>query len=68
VTKSLHKEQKRAARLGYTIPEVAESLAISVRKVNELIATGKLESFKVDKCRRITPEAVAKLIHRGEAA
>jgi hypothetical protein len=36
-------------------------LAISVRKVNELIATGKLGSTK---CRRIKPEHIAAL--RGE--
>jgi excisionase family DNA binding protein len=55
-------------RLAYRPIEVAEALGISLRKVNDLIATGELESFKVDRCRRITPDAVAKLIHSGEAA
>ena len=55
-------------RLGYRPKEAAEALALSLRKVNELIASGRLESFKVDRCRRIRPEALEKLIHDGEAA
>ena len=59
---------KEVKRLGYRPKEAAEALGVSLRKVNDLIASGRLESFKVDKCRRVTPEALAKLIHDGEAA
>ena len=52
-------------RLAYRVPEVAEMLGMSVRKVNDLIATGKLGSTKIDRSRRITLEHIAALL--GEA-
>lgn len=54
-------------RLAYRPKEAAEAIGVSLRKIMELIASGKLESSKVDKCRRIRPEALEKLIHDGEA-
>ena len=50
------------ARLAYRVPEVAQMLGISVRKVNDLIATGKLGSTKIDRSRRVTPEHIASLL------
>ena len=55
-------QKEATTRLAYRVPEVAEMLGMSVRKVNELIATGKLESTKIDRCRRITPEQIAGLL------
>jgi excisionase family DNA binding protein len=55
-------------RLAYRPEEAAEAIGVSLRKIMELIASGRLESSKVDRCRRITPEALAKLIHGGEVA
>ena len=60
--------QKEATRLAYRVPEVAEMLGMSVRKVNDLIATGKLGSTKIDRSRRVTPEHIATLLGESEAA
>jgi excisionase family DNA binding protein len=54
--------KKQTTRLVYRVPEVAEMLDLSVRKVNDLIATGKLGSIKIDRSRRVTSEHVTALL------
>lgn len=38
--------------------EAAELLGIGRTKVFQLIATGELRSVRIDRCRRVTPEAL----------
>jgi excisionase family DNA binding protein len=58
----------KGTRVAYRDTEVAEMLGMSVRKVRDLIASGKLGSAKIDKCRRITPEHIAALLGSADAA
>jgi excisionase family DNA binding protein len=61
------KEAKLGQRRCYSVPEVAELLGLSPRKVNDLIASGKLGSIKIDKSRRVTDEHVDALLEQGTA-
>ena len=58
---------KEVKRLGYRPKEAADAIGVSLRKINELIASGRLESFKVGRCRRVKPESLTKLISDGAA-
>ncbi len=52
-----------------TIPEVCDRLKLGRSKVSELIATGQLESLKIDGARRCTEDQVGEFIgQRIEAA
>jgi len=57
-------------RLLLTVPEAAESLAISRSKVYELIAAGLIRSVRIDGSRRVPVEAlqtyVAQLLDQEE--
>ena len=57
-------------RLLLTVPEAAESLAISRSKLYELIAAGLIRSVRIDGSRRVPVEAlqsyVAHLLDREE--
>ena len=55
-------------RLGYRPKEAADAIGVSLRKINDLIASGRLELFKVGRCRRVKPESLTKSISDGEAA
>ena len=65
MNKSHLKEAKLGQRLCYKVPEVAELLGVSPRKVNDLIASGKLASIKIDRSRRITHDAVIALLEEA---
>jgi excisionase family DNA binding protein len=52
----------------YRPSEAAKLLAISERKLDELIAKREIKSFKVGKSRRITREAITAFIRRAESA
>lgn len=41
--------------------EAAELLGIGRTKIFQLIATGELRSVRIDRCRRVTPEALIDL-------
>lgn len=49
------------------VRDVANRLNCGQTKVFELIATGKLDSLKIDGARRVTEEALAKFIAEREA-
>jgi excisionase family DNA binding protein len=62
VMKKSPPHKKPTNRLAYRVPEVAEMLALSVRKVNEMIATGNLGSVKIGRSRRVTSDHIAALL------
>lgn len=47
-----------------TVAEVCQQLRVGKSKVFELIATGELESLKIDTARRFTQQQVADFIDR----
>ena len=47
------------------VTEVAQALSISRSKLYELIATGDLESFRIGGCRRISADAVHRLLENS---
>jgi excisionase family DNA binding protein len=49
------------------VGDVAERLQLGKSKVFELLATGELESLKIDGARRITERAVDEFIARRQA-
>jgi excisionase family DNA binding protein len=49
-------------KLLYTVPECVEALSIGSSKVWELIASGRLESVKVGRSRRVTREALERFV------
>jgi hypothetical protein len=49
------------------VPDVKERLQLGKSKVFELLATGELESLKIDGARRVTEEALADFIKRRQA-
>ena len=52
-----------------TVADVCERLRMGKSKVFEFIATGELESLKIDASRRVTEEQLAAFIaHRAEAS
>jgi excisionase family DNA binding protein len=55
-------------RLAYRPGEVAKLIGVSDRKMDELIQTGQIKSFKIDKCRRITATALEEFIKKQEKA
>lgn len=50
------------------VADVAAALQVGKTKVFEWIATGELDSFKIDGSRRITPQAVDAFIAKRQAA
>jgi excisionase family DNA binding protein len=54
--------------LAYSVRDAARLIGISERKVVELISRKELRSFKVDKSRRITLEAINAFITAQERA
>jgi excisionase family DNA binding protein len=50
-----------------TVANVCERLKMGKSKVFEFIATGELESLKIDAARRITEEQLADFIARRQA-
>jgi excisionase family DNA binding protein len=50
------------------VADVCERLQMGKSKVFEFIATGELESFKIDGARRVTEQAVDDFIKRRQAA
>lgn len=50
------------------VSDVAERLQLGKSKVFELLATGQLESLKIDGARRVTERAVDEFIAEREAA
>ena len=57
-------------RLIYTREEAATQLGISLGQINELIARGDIESFKIGRLRKIPREALVAYVARlrGKAA
>ena len=51
-----------------TVADVAERLRMGQTKVYEFIASGELESLKIDAARRVTEEQLADFIERRAAA
>jgi excisionase family DNA binding protein len=51
-----------------TVADVCERLQMGKSKVFELIATGELESLKIDQARRVTEEQLADFIACKAAA
>jgi excisionase family DNA binding protein len=51
-----------------TVADVCERLRMGKSKVFEFIATGELESLKIDASRRVTEEQLADFIARRAAA
>jgi len=49
-------------KLLYTVPECVDALSIGPSKVWELIASGRLESVKVGRSRRVTREALERFV------
>jgi excisionase family DNA binding protein len=52
------------ARLLLTVPEAAETLAISRSKLNELLASGAIASIRIDGSRRIPVAALEEYVSR----
>ena len=52
----------------YTVADVAEALHVHPQTVRALIRTGQLDSFKVGRYHRVTPEQLAAYLeaHRNE--
>ena len=57
----------RPERLLYSVREVAELLSLGRVKVYELLATGKIESVKLDGSRRIPRDSLEAYIDRLRA-
>lgn len=55
-------------RYAYTIGQAAQLLSLSYSKVEKLIASGELASFKVGKARRISGAAIEDFIRDRQAA
>ena len=51
-----------------TVADVADRLRMGQTKVYEFIASGELESLKIDAARRVTEEQLADFIERRAAA
>ncbi|MEV5895764.1 helix-turn-helix domain-containing protein [Nonomuraea fuscirosea] len=51
-------------RLLFTVPEAAEALAISRSKLYQLLATGAVDSIRIDGSRRIPISALTDYITR----
>jgi excisionase family DNA binding protein len=51
-------------RVLLTVPEVAEALQVGRCMVYDLIRTGRLESVKIGKLRRVRPEALREFTQR----
>jgi Helix-turn-helix domain len=49
------------------VADVMERLQLGKSKVFELLATGELESLKIDGARRVTEEAIADFIKKRQA-
>jgi excisionase family DNA binding protein len=54
--------------IAYKPDEAARLLSISPRKLDELIATKQIRSFKVGKSRRVTADAINEYIKAQERA
>jgi excisionase family DNA binding protein len=52
--------------IAYRPNEAARLIGISERKLDELIATKQIRSFKIGKSRRITAEAINTFIKKAE--
>jgi excisionase family DNA binding protein len=52
----------------FTIPETARYLRASRSTVYDLIKTGKLQSLKLNRCRRVRREACDRLLAEQEGA
>jgi excisionase family DNA binding protein len=57
-------EEKKAKRL-YKVPEVAEMLCVSRAMIYRLMDKGQLEYVRINCCRRVSAEAIEKLIQEG---
>ena len=55
-------------RLIYTREEAATQLGISLGQMNELIARGEIESFKMGRLRKIPREALVAYVQHKRAA
>ena len=60
--------EERERPKAYRMPEVARLLGLSERKIDDLVATGELKSFKVGKSRRVSAEALDLFIKKRERA
>lgn len=56
------------SRVAYTIRETAELLSLGVRKVEYLVQSGEIESFKIGKARRITGAAIEAFVDSRQDA
>lgn len=54
--------------LACTVREAARLLSVGVRKVEYMIQSGELESFKIGRARRIPRQAITDFIERQRAA
>lgn len=57
-----------ASRLAYNLRDTASQLSLGLRKVEQLVASGQLDSFKVGKARRVTGQAIQDFIGRQQSA
>lgn len=47
-----------------TVPEVAERLHVSVSCAWRMVLAGKIPSYKIGRCRRVSPSDLAKVLER----
>lgn len=52
-------------RAAYNVEEVAESLSLSARFVRELLATGKIRSFKIGRRRLVSAGELERIVQEG---
>jgi excisionase family DNA binding protein len=55
-------------RYAYTVGQAAQLLSLSYSKVEKLVASGELPSFKIGKSRRISGAAIEDFVRRQENA
>jgi excisionase family DNA binding protein len=49
-----------------TFAEVARALRVSIRTASKLVISGRLKSFQIGRCRRISRRALNDFIREGE--
>lgn len=60
--------EKPQKQMAYTLPEVAQLLNLSLRKVVYLVSSRELRSFRVGKSRRVSAETLEEFIKKSEKA
>lgn len=55
---------KAAPRLLYTVPDAAEQISVSERKMRELIRDGQVESVLIGRRRMVPHQALADYVER----